>query len=378
VPPRVSVVLPLHDLRDYVGQAVESVLAQTVPADDVEIVVIDDGSRDGGGEVARSYAPRVRVVRQDNRGLSAARNAGIALTGAPLIAFLDADDRFLPDKLAASLALLDARRDVDLAYTGYHFIDERGDRLPPRGWPREEGDLFPRLLLGYIFHPLAIVVRRACVERAGGFDETLDAYEDWDLWLRISRQGARWGRVDRALAEYRIRPGAMHTNPDRMARNARRVLSKAFADPTLPTALRKLAPAAHEHAYLCAAAEHYRAADAAGGAYWFREAARVRPSFLTEPRALGRFCRLLLPPESQTGRTVATDARRLLRVLRAALGDFFGDPDLAPELARIRWRARLAYWRTAARFARKGVRASVVGSRRRRSDSNPTASNIRG
>src|SRR5690242_10367772 len=98
MPPRVSVVLPLHDLRDYVGQAVESVLAQTVPADDVEIVVIDDGSRDGGGEVARSYAPRVRVVRQDNRGLSAARNAGIALTGAPLIAFLDADDRFLPDK----------------------------------------------------------------------------------------------------------------------------------------------------------------------------------------------------------------------------------------------------------------------------------------
>lgn len=358
--PRVAVIIPLFNLGRYVAETIESALAQTLSPEALEILVIDDGSTDDGGEVARRYAPRVRVVRQENRGLSAARNAGIRLTVAPFLTFLDADDRILPGKLAAQLALFEARPDVDVVYSGYSFIDEAGAPLPTRGWPTQEGDLLPRLLLGNLVHPHAVVVRRTQVEDAGGFDETLTSVEDWDLWLRISRRGARWACVDAPLAEYRIRGDAMHQNPARMAANAHRVLERFFADETLPASLRALEPQAWEHAYLTAASDHYRAGDAGSGARWFREAARVRPSLVTEPRTLARFCRWLLPPEVQSERATVAERQRLLRQLRTALRDLFGAPDAAPEVVRLRWRAELAYWRTAARLARKGVRAAFA------------------
>jgi hypothetical protein len=356
-----SVIIPVFNLRTYLAEAIESVLAQTLARDDVEIVVVDDGSTDGSAEVARAFLPRIRYVAQENRGLSAARNAGIRASRAPALAFLDADDRFLPDKLAASLALLAKRPEVGIVYSGVSYIDAAGAPLPDRGSIRRDGDLLPDLLLGNLIHPNAAVVRRELVEAAGGFDETLTSLEDWDLWLRLSRRGTRWACVPRPLAEYRIRPDAMHQNHARMADNALRVLDKFFADPTLPPEIAARRPLAYQHAHLIAAADAYRTGDRTAGAAWFRRAAEGRPELLGEPRSLRRFCRLLLPPEAQGADAEAAEATRLARALRVALHDLFATPDLPAPVARQRHRARVAYGLTFLHLVRRRLTRGGAG-----------------
>jgi hypothetical protein len=337
--PRISVIIPVFNLRDFVADAIDSVLGQTLPASEIEVVVVDDGSTDGSSEVVARYVPRVRLVRQANRGLSGARNTGIRESSGAFLAFLDADDRLLPEKFAAQLAVFEARSELGLVYTGVRHVDEARRPLPQRGWSTVEGDVLPRLVLGNLIHPVTVLVRRDPVERAGGFDETLRSAEDWDLWLRLSRAGVLWGCVDRPLAEYRVRHDAMHQNPGRMAESCHRVLDKLFADPTLPPVIASLRPLAYQQAALVAACDHYRSGDRAGGAAWFRRAAAARPSFLTEPAAIRLFCRRLLPMGYQRGTVVLAELPRLVRILFRALADLFASPGLDAEIARLRWRA---------------------------------------
>lgn len=356
--PRVAIIIPLYNLRAFVREAIESALAQTLVPSDLEIVVIDDGSTDGGGTVVQTYEPHIRYIRQDNRGLSAARNRGIRESCAPFLAFLDADDRFLPGKLAAQLAAFDAAPELGLVYTGFRYIDAGGTPLPQRGWSREAGDLFPRLLRGNVIHPVQALVRREPVERAGAFDETLTSAEDWDLWLRLSRHGLTWGYVDQLLAEYRVRTDAMHENPERMCDNRLRVLHKVFADPTLPAELADTRSLAYHSAYLVAACEHFRAGNRTDGNRCFRAAVELHPKLLTDPDSLRRFCRWLLPLGYQRTPVMVADWRRLSRVLRGALTDLFAASDLNSNIARLRWQARLASWRALAPLVRKRVTAS--------------------
>jgi cellulose synthase/poly-beta-1,6-N-acetylglucosamine synthase-like glycosyltransferase len=357
--PRVSVVITLYNLRAFVAEAIDSVWAQTLPRGAVEAIVVDDGSTDGGDAVARAHG--ARVLRQANRGLPAARNAGLAAARAPFVVFLDADDRLGPEMLAEVLATFERRPDVGLVYTGVQCIDLRGAPLPQRGWPRVEGDLLTRLVLGNVFPVHAAVVRRDVVVAIGGFDEALAAAEDWDLWLRLARTGVRWVCLDRALAEYRIRPGAMHEDPARMAASCRRVLDKVFADPELSGAVRAQRPLAYQDLHLRAAAAYYRAGDEAAGAREFRAAVAARPALLAEPDALERFCRLLLPLGYQTGTLMTARWRQLARILRAALSAALADP----EHASLRWRAELAYWRVLRPLVQRRVKAALARGRRR-------------
>jgi glycosyltransferase involved in cell wall biosynthesis len=351
--PRVAVIIPLYNLRAFVRDAIESALAQTLAPSDLEVVVIDDGSTDDGGAIARTYEPHIRYIRQDNRGLSAARNRGIRESCAPFLAFLDADDRFLPGKLAAQLTAFDAHPELGLVYTGFRYIDAGGAPLPQRGWSQETGDLLPRLVRGNVIHPVQALVRREPVERAGGFDETLTSAEDWDLWLRLSRHGLTWGYVDHPLAEYRVRTDAMHENPERMCDNRLRVLDKVFADPTLPADLAGTRPLAYHSAYLVAACEHFRAGHRTEGNRCFRAAVELHPGLLTAPDSLRRFCRWLLPLGYQRTPVMVADWRRLWRILRGALTDLFAARDLDDNIARLRWQARLASWRALAPLVRK-------------------------
>jgi glycosyltransferase involved in cell wall biosynthesis len=351
--PRVSVIIPVYNLAPYLPEAIESALAQTLPPDDVEILVVDDGSTDGSGEIGRRYAPRVRVLRQENRGLAAARNAGLRATSAPFVNFLDADDRLFPDKLAAQLALFDRRPDAGIVTAGVRYVDAGGAPLPAHGWARVNGAVLSKLVLGNFGPPHALLLRRALIVAAGGFDETLPAAEDWDMWLRLARAGVRWALVDRPLADYRVRPDAMHQSPERMAQSCLRVLDKFFADPELPEQIRRLRPLAYQNVALVAACDHYRAGDRAAGCQWLRTAVRLRPAVLGEPRWLRRVCRLLLPVECQAEAAVLADWRRLTATLETMLSDLFAVPDLEPEIAGLRRRARLAYWRVVARCRRK-------------------------
>jgi glycosyltransferase involved in cell wall biosynthesis len=190
--PRVTIVIPLFNVERYVGEAIDSVLAQTLPADQLEVVVVNDGSTDGSADIAERYVPRVRHIRQENRGLAAARNVGLRVARGEFVGFLDADDRLLPEKLAAQLAVFDARPDVGVVYTGLRYIDEAGRPLPQAGWARLPPHPVADFVLSNRVAPHLPLVRRADVERVGAFDESMSPAADWDLWLRLAR-GARGG-----------------------------------------------------------------------------------------------------------------------------------------------------------------------------------------
>ena len=184
--PRVTVVIPTYNRRDLVREAIASVTAQSYP--DFEVIVVDDGSDDGTAEVVQPFAG-VQYVYQRNRGVSAARNVGVARAGGELIAFLDSDDLWYPRKLEHQVALFDRHSDVEICHTDEMWL-RNGVRVNPHHKHcKTGGDIFVRSLDLCLVSPSAAMLRRALFERLGGFDETLPACEDYDLWLRIS---ARW------------------------------------------------------------------------------------------------------------------------------------------------------------------------------------------
>jgi hypothetical protein len=181
----ISVVIPTFQRRRLVLGAIESALAQASPP--TEILVVDDGSTDGTAEaVAARYGERVRLLRQPNRGVSAARNAAIAIARGDVIAFLDSDDRWLPHHLAVVGKLFARHPNAVLAGTHRDFWC--GDDAPAAA---KLEDLAEVLLVGpnCVGKPSAVAVRRPAVEAAGGFDERLRYGEDYDMFVRLAFQG---------------------------------------------------------------------------------------------------------------------------------------------------------------------------------------------
>lgn len=193
--------MPSYQNAMFIGAAIESVLAQTFT--DTEIVVVDS-STDGTAAVLAGFGARITVIRTEPRGISPARNAGIRAARGRYIAFLDADDEWLPSKLEKQIALLERDERVGLVCTDVLFKDGRGPR-PGRAFvdaPPASGMIYPVVFTRSFIGTLAVVVRRACFDDVGVFDEAITACEDHDLWLRISR---RWAidYVDEPLAVYR-------------------------------------------------------------------------------------------------------------------------------------------------------------------------------
>jgi glycosyltransferase involved in cell wall biosynthesis len=187
--PKVSVIIPTHNRAGLLRQAIASVLRQSFH--DFEIIVVDDASTDETRAAIASQADvRIRYFRHDkNRGGSASRNAGIAHATGEYIAFLDDDDCWLPEKLAAQVRLLDrCPPKVGAVYTGYVRIDiETGGNIAVV-LAEKRGDIYAELRAqNWVGTPSTVVVRRECFDRAGLFDEKLKFGEDYDLWIRISR-----------------------------------------------------------------------------------------------------------------------------------------------------------------------------------------------
>lgn len=181
--PRVSVVIPTYNRRDLVREAIASVTAQSYT--DFEVIVVDDGSDDGTAEVVQQFA-RIRYIYQPNHGVSAARNAGVALAQGELLAFLDSDDLWQPRKLECQVALFDQYPDIQICQSD-EIWTRGGVRVNPHNKHRKTGgDIFARSLELCLVSPSAVMMRRALFEELGGFDETLPACEDYDLWLRIT------------------------------------------------------------------------------------------------------------------------------------------------------------------------------------------------
>jgi glycosyltransferase involved in cell wall biosynthesis len=166
-------------------EAVRSVLDQRDVPDEVEIVVVDDGSTDNTGEVLETLAGKIKCVRQERSGVSAARNLGISSSSGEWIAFLDSDDLWLPGKLRAQMNFFSDHPGMFLCQTDEIWI-RNGRRINPRKYHRKpSGHCFPLLLERCLVSPSAAVVHRSLFDSVGLFDETLPACEDYDLWLRI-------------------------------------------------------------------------------------------------------------------------------------------------------------------------------------------------
>lgn len=234
LPQGVSVVIPCYNYAHFLPAAIASVLAQTDRPR--EIVVVDDGSTDNTRAVVAGYGAHVRYVYQANAGLPAARNAGIRAATQPLVAFLDADDQWQPGFLHHVLgAFADTSHAYGLVATKARLVDPRGQ--PVHRACRDQalqGPLTCRdIILRTCFSPSAVVARREVFEHCGFFDETLTSSEDRDMWIRI---GARFPifLIADPLVLVRNHPGSMSKNADRMKRNSRRVIGKAFQQAFVP------------------------------------------------------------------------------------------------------------------------------------------------
>ena len=182
--PTVSVIIPTFNRWPWVGEAIESVLAQSFA--DFELIVVDDGSTDDTARELAKFGSRLRLLRQPNRGVSAARNLAVRHGRGSYLAFLDSDDLWLPEKLAVQTSFMEQNPAVQICQTEEIWI-RNGIRVNPKAKHRKpSGEIFFPSLKLCLVSPSAVMLTRKLFERVGGFDENFPVCEDYDLWLRIA------------------------------------------------------------------------------------------------------------------------------------------------------------------------------------------------
>ncbi len=182
--PLVSIVIPTYNRGHVLERAILSVLRQTYK--DFELIVVDDGSFDSTSRLLSEYEGKIKVLFQKNRGVSAARNLGIRHSRGDLIAFLDSDDEWLPDKLAKQAALFDPGKRFFVSHTDEIWI-RAGKELHQKKIHRKQGgQFFVRALERCLISPSSVMISLCLLDTVGWFDEALPAAEDYDLWLRLT------------------------------------------------------------------------------------------------------------------------------------------------------------------------------------------------
>ncbi|MFT3743910.1 MAG: glycosyltransferase family A protein [Pyrinomonadaceae bacterium] len=224
----VSVVIPNYNYAHYLRETIDSVLAQTYP--DVEIVVVDDGSKDDSKEILAGYGGKIRTIFQQNQGVSAARNNGVAVSEGEFVAFLDADDAWLPTKIEKQVARFREDEELGLVHVGVDEIDAEGNSLVHR-LEGVEGKVCTALLMlkreGVLGGGSGMMVRRSVFDETGGFDLGLSTSADWDLHYRVSERYTV-GFVPELLLKYRVHSSNMHANVGVMEHDMMLAFEKAF------------------------------------------------------------------------------------------------------------------------------------------------------
>ncbi len=239
----VSVIIPTYNRLELLKASLASVAAQTFR--EYEVIVVDDGSTDGTADYLAAHWPEVRCLRQENQGAAEARNHGLREVHSEFVAFLDSDDRWEPDFLAATVAELRRSPETALVYTNFVSTDENGRVLPGHRKRHYAGDVTARLFGSTFIHTSAVVARAHTIRDAGGFDGRLTHNEDYDLWLRLSLRH-RFGLIDRPLCLRRCTRDGLSRNgcgPETLLRKA--VLLEDFYDHR--GGKRKIDPATARH-----------------------------------------------------------------------------------------------------------------------------------
>jgi glycosyltransferase involved in cell wall biosynthesis len=228
--PDVSVIIPSYNHARFVSQAVASALNQTLKP--LEVIVVDDGSKDETADALAQFGESIRVIRQENSGVATARNNGAAAANGALLAFLDADDVWVPNKLEKQVERFNKEPGLGLVHCAYVDIDADNKELTEHfegleGWVAEEIILFRRpVILG---GGSGVVIPKKVFSELGGFDARLSTSADFDLYFRIARKW-RVGFVPEVLLQYRIHGSNMHGNINLMKRDMLLAYDKAFAD----------------------------------------------------------------------------------------------------------------------------------------------------
>ncbi len=267
--PKVSVIIATYNREKFVCESLESVLNQTYR--DYEVIVINDGSTDNTEELLGRYANRIKYKRIDHAGISVSRNTGLRMASGDLIAFNDDDDVWLPGCLELRAKCMEDHPDLDMLFADVVLFNEQGtlfdswmaERSVFRKIPKTQVNEHLLILGGNIFDFLVqerfitmptLMVRRRCLDKVGHFDESLIAQDDYDLYLRLARDGTV-GYLDKQLAKCRMHGKNISGNPERRLKS-RIALWEKFTDyyPDLPRTslrliIRELSRTHHELGY---------------------------------------------------------------------------------------------------------------------------------
>jgi glycosyltransferase involved in cell wall biosynthesis len=223
--PLVSVVMATYNMGQYVEQAVNSVLGQDYPA--IEVIVVDDGSTDHTPTVLNQFAgePRVKVIRQENAGQTVAKNRGLQAAQGKYIGFCDADNLWMPGKLALQVPLLEGWKGGVVSYGDIQLMDGNNLDLPTPKVKRYSGKITGKLLVDNFVTFNTTLMPREILEEAGGFDESLHMGIDYDLWLRLSVKYP-FQYSSKSLVRYRIWGGQMSNHLEERFENCFRLLAR--------------------------------------------------------------------------------------------------------------------------------------------------------
>ncbi len=225
----VSVIIPTYNYGRFIKEAIESALAQTIPP--LEIIVVDDGSRDETANVVREFRDKVRYIKQDNAGVCAARNRGTSESRGELIAFLDADDSWMPTKIEKQIAKFAEDEEFGLVQCGMREFDgDTGETLDVlidgcEGWVADDLILFEKPTV-YVSGSVWMV-KREIFEKLGGFDTDMKVAEDWDFCYRVARL-YKIGFVPESLVNYRRHLASAHLDLAEMERGMSHFYRKVF------------------------------------------------------------------------------------------------------------------------------------------------------
>jgi glycosyltransferase involved in cell wall biosynthesis len=225
-----SIIIPCYNQAYFLKQCIESVLQQSYA--DWELVIVNDGSTDNTQQVAEDFLNdnRIKLINQNNQGLSAARNAGLKHSSGDWVQFVDSDDYLLEDCLSRINEIILKSEPLDIIHTGFQMVDKLGKPIWKKVLTESYTPLWNHVKEGGIGPPLSLIISRKLIGRIGEFDTELRSAEDWDFWLRAGKLGAMRRTIASPLVAYRYLDNSMSRSPWRMYENTEKVVNRIPLD----------------------------------------------------------------------------------------------------------------------------------------------------